>query len=318
MNYIDILLIIGLVAFGLLAYYRGFIREAVDLLILSASLGVALLLFDNLSVVLLGYISLPETFVKAGAFFFIWFVVELFLYITASFILARVPENIIDSHWNRWAGAVLGAAKSLVILSLIVLTLLLLPLGNDIKGAFRGSFFANYIEKNSVGFEKMLEKTFGDTISALSRFSTVTSGSKETVELGYKVSNPSVDKVSASSMLESVNSERRKAGQKDLSLDAKLSEVAAGHAKDMFAQGYISHYSRNGESAFDRMGAAGISTFFAGENLALATTEVAAMAGLMNSAGHRANILSGDFAKIGIFVYDGGPRGKIFVQEFTD
>ena len=56
----------------------------------------------------------------------------------------------------------------------------------------------------------------------------------------------------------------------------------------------------------------------AGENLALAPNVSLAHQGLMNSPGHRANIMSGDFGKVGIGVVDGGIYGEMFVQEFTD
>ena len=56
----------------------------------------------------------------------------------------------------------------------------------------------------------------------------------------------------------------------------------------------------------------------AGENLALAPTTEFAHEGLMNSPGHRANILNGQFRRVGIGVLDGGIYGKMFVQEFTD
>jgi uncharacterized protein YkwD len=42
------------------------------------------------------------------------------------------------------------------------------------------------------------------------------------------------------------------------------------------------------------------------------------MQGLLNSPGHRANILNGNFKKVGIGVMDAGVYGKMFVQEFTD
>ena len=84
------------------------------------------------------------------------------------------------------------------------------------------------------------------------------------------------------------------------------------------SQGYFSHYNPEGESPFDRMEKAEINYLAAGENLALAPTVTLSHQGLMNSPGHKANILSPDYGKIGIGVIDGGIYGKMFVQEFTD
>jgi uncharacterized protein YkwD len=86
----------------------------------------------------------------------------------------------------------------------------------------------------------------------------------------------------------------------------------------MFKTGYFSHYTPEGLSPFDRMTEADIIFTYAGENLALAPSEALAMKGLMQSPGHKANILSNNFHRVGIGVLDGGIYGEMFCQEFTD
>ncbi len=56
----------------------------------------------------------------------------------------------------------------------------------------------------------------------------------------------------------------------------------------------------------------------AGENLALAPTLTVAHNGLMNSPGHRANILRPQFGRVGIGIMDGGLRGLMVSQEFRN
>ena len=56
----------------------------------------------------------------------------------------------------------------------------------------------------------------------------------------------------------------------------------------------------------------------AGENLAYAPTVEIAHQGLMNSPGHRENILRPSFGRVGIGVIDGGVYGKMFTQDFAD
>jgi uncharacterized protein YkwD len=56
----------------------------------------------------------------------------------------------------------------------------------------------------------------------------------------------------------------------------------------------------------------------AGENLALAQTLQMAHTGLMNSPGHRANILRPQFGRVGIGIMDGGKRGLMVSQEFRN
>jgi uncharacterized protein YkwD len=56
----------------------------------------------------------------------------------------------------------------------------------------------------------------------------------------------------------------------------------------------------------------------AGENLAYAPSVAIAHEGLMNSPGHRENILRASFNKLGVGVIDAGVNGKMFCQEFTN
>ena len=56
----------------------------------------------------------------------------------------------------------------------------------------------------------------------------------------------------------------------------------------------------------------------AGENLALAQTLPIAHEGLMNSQGHRENILRTGFGRVGIGILDGGFHGLMISQEFRN
>jgi uncharacterized protein YkwD len=66
----------------------------------------------------------------------------------------------------------------------------------------------------------------------------------------------------------------------------------------------------------DRLQAESISYRVAGENLALAATANEVHEGLMDSPGHRANILGESFGALGIAVVR-GPLGLMTVQVFT-
>jgi len=117
-------------------------------------------------------------------------------------------------------------------------------------------------------------------------------------------------------MLSLVNSARAGAGLKPLQADLSLVKLARLKGQDMINKNYFSHTSPTYGSPFDMMKAAGVSYRYAGENLAGASTVDSAHTNLMNSPGHRANILNGNFTKVGIGVVNGGPYGKMFVQMF--
>ncbi len=66
---------------------------------------------------------------------------------------------------------------------------------------------------------------------------------------------------------------------------------------------YFSHTNLNGQSPFDRMTEDNITYQMAGENLATGQiSSIFAHEGLMNSLGHRENILKSEFEEIGIGV----------------
>lgn len=118
-------------------------------------------------------------------------------------------------------------------------------------------------------------------------------------------------------MLNLINKERVANGLQPLTADAKLTEVARLKAKDMIANNYFGHTSPTYGSPFDMMKANGITYTYAGENLAGAPDVNTAHTNLMNSPSHKANILKPEYTKVGIGVVEGGPYGKMFVQEFT-
>ncbi len=61
---------------------------------------------------------------------------------------------------------------------------------------------------------------------------------------------------------------------------------------------------------------AGITFRYAGENIAGAGSVAQAHSSLMNSQGHRQNILRSGYTHVGIGIVDGGPHGKMFTQIF--
>lgn len=117
-------------------------------------------------------------------------------------------------------------------------------------------------------------------------------------------------------MIDLVNEERAKRGLAPLKVNEELTKVARIKAQDMITNNYFSHQSPTYGSPFDMLNQFGISYRTAGENLAGNQTVEAAHQALMNSDGHRANILGQNYTEIGIGIVNGGPYGKMFVQLF--
>lgn len=120
-------------------------------------------------------------------------------------------------------------------------------------------------------------------------------------------------------VIELVNAERAKVGLSPLTENVELSKVARIKSQDMIDKNYFSHTSPTYGSPFDMMKNFGISYKTAGENIAAGySTPEAVVNGWMNSEGHRANILSSSFNKIGVG-YAVDKNGKAYwTQMFTD
>jgi uncharacterized YkwD family protein len=119
-----------------------------------------------------------------------------------------------------------------------------------------------------------------------------------------------------SKMINLVNQERTKQGVKPLGVNMVLVGLARKKSQDMVAKNYFSHTSPTYGSPFDMMKNAGVSYRTAGENIAGAATTESAHQNLMNSSGHRANILNSAFNQVGIGIAPGSMYGNIFTQMF--
>lgn len=104
-----------------------------------------------------------------------------------------------------------------------------------------------------------------------------------------------------------VNQERARRGLGALTNNWQLARVARYKSTDMMNKHYFSHTSPTYGSPFKMMENFGIRFSAAGENIAKGQrTPEEVMKSWMNSPGHRANILGGNYTQIGIgFAKDG-------------
>jgi len=99
------------------------------------------------------------------------------------------------------------------------------------------------------------------------------------------------------------NAARIEHGLSPLSWDEQVKETAREHSTDMAENNYFNHTNLEGQSPFDRMEEDNIIFRTAGENLAAGQiSSIFAHEGLMNSLGHRENILQTQFESLGIGV----------------
>ncbi|MGD6941979.1 CAP domain-containing protein [Cytobacillus gottheilii] len=99
------------------------------------------------------------------------------------------------------------------------------------------------------------------------------------------------------------NAERVSRGINALTWDDHVKETARKHSDDMAENNYFDHNNLEGQSPFDRMKEDQLVFRIAGENLASGQfSSIFAHEGLMNSLGHRENILREDYEYLGVGV----------------
>lgn len=118
-------------------------------------------------------------------------------------------------------------------------------------------------------------------------------------------------------VFELTNAAREKYGLPLLKWNDALTEVAMAHSQDMATRNYFDHYTPEGLSPGDRLRKAGISYSAVCENIAAGqATPEEAVAGWLNSPGHRANILDPDITEMGVGYASGGYYGDYWTQVF--
>jgi uncharacterized protein YkwD len=102
-----------------------------------------------------------------------------------------------------------------------------------------------------------------------------------------------------------------------LKWDNRVAGTARKHSVDMAEHHYFDHYDLKGESPFDRMKNDDISFTTAGENIAYGQfSSIFAHEGLMNSMGHRKNILQKDFKYLGVGVAFNNQSQPFYTEDF--
>ncbi len=315
---------VDLIFFGILFYFalanNGFTLTLIELCGFVVALFVSYKTYGFFTKPLVEMFSIPPGFATVLGFFAAWTVTEFVFFFAAHFflrrIIARMKNHIVDLVLGYSLGLVQGAVVFLFFISLVFG----LPVRGSVKQNILDSKVGPFFVDLSRSSESKIKEVFGQAADETLNFLTIKPSSGETVGLGFKLTQNQVyfDPNSEQIMVELVNKERQTRGLSALVLDIKLQMTARNYARFMLVNGFFSHTSLNGTTAADRAQEGGVDYTELGENLAFAPDVYIAHQGLMNSPGHRANILSPDFSRIGIGIADGGIYGKMFVQMFAN
>ncbi len=317
-TFVDVLLAL-VVVFGVWqGWQRGLLLGLLDLVRWVGGLLFALRFYQPVARWLGPRVSWDQAWDEPAAFLLTAVAAGLVIQVLGQALLGRVSEETHRGGVNRTLGMIPGLAGGLISAAILASLMLAAPLPESLQESARQSVVANRLTSYTNSLEDQLAPVFDDAIQQTLNRLTIRPESDERVELGFQVESVRPRPDLEAQMLDLVNAERAAAGLGPVAPDPELTEVARAHSADMFARGYFAHVSPDGLDPFDRMKRSGVSFRTAGENLALAPTVRIAHTGLMNSPGHRANILRPAFGRLGIGIVDGGYRGIMVSQEFRD
>jgi uncharacterized protein YkwD len=313
---VDMLIIAVLALYGWFGYRRGFIAGFGDLMTFAIGLAIAFVVYKPLGGLIVGAVHIPRGLADLAGFFIVWTALEFGL----SFAWKRgqkyLPEDLSKHQVNRAVGVLPSLVKGMILVVMVLLIVAVAPIPTAAKQPFTESTLGKMFLGVGTTFQQQFNNVFGQALRDTLAFKTIKTGSDESSELGFTEANPKPCPTDERRMLEMVNQERRKVGLAPLKNDEPLKQVGRAHSADMLKRGYFSHNTPEGVDPFERMEQAGIVYETAGENLAYAPTVEIAMTGLMNSPGHKANILKPEYRLLGVGCMDAGVRGKMFSQEF--
>lgn len=242
----------------------------------------------------------------------------LLLHVLSVRLLHAAPARLLAHPAQRALGVLPGAASGAITAAVVAALLQAVPPGSRLDDALAGSrlatAFAAPVQQLQDRLAPLLDPLL-DRFYARIRTPTSTGGGHA---LPFRVDAPRPRADLEAQMLELLNAARAEQGLAPLASDPAAAQVARRHSEDMFERGYFSHLTPEGEDPFDRLRAGRVRFSSAGENIALARTMPQAHQGLMDSPGHRENILRRSFGRVGIGIVDGGRHGLMVTQNFRD
>jgi len=301
-------------------YRSGFVATLYGLATWVVSFAAAVV-FQQPAASLVQQLGLSPALSHPVAFVAVIVLVEGLFSLAGFFALSPVVKRLHGIRWVEETDKVLGVVpsvvRSLFVTGIVLSALVVSPVSNDLKAAVEQSRLARALIERVVAVQPSLAALSGQVGEQVPLFVTKL-GEDESQKLDLPdnlVLTP--DAAAEKQMFDLVNDERANVGLKALVWDDRLVPIARQHSEEMFKLKYFAHQSPVTGSPFDRLKAGGVTYTRAGENLAYAQSVTVAMRGLMQSQGHRENILRPEFTRIGIGVISAGAYGRMFTQMFV-
>lgn len=320
MNLLDAVIILLLITGIAMGVQRGFLRTSLDLVVLVSAAFAGAILYRPISEQLGEWTGVQGAGINAlslilGALGILVILNVIISVAIAPHLMALRYTSLIRVADSGF-GVVPGIIYGLLFGAILTLAIGSVSLGESVDRALADSDLAGRLRTGATSATTGLAQQTG---MDLADFTYVVVPEQES---SYRIPpsdapDLAVAEGNEAEILDLVNQERTDRGLNSLTWDPALVEVARGHSREMLELGYFSHTSPNTGMLGDRLSAAGVDYMRAGENLAYAPSVSVAHRGLMQSDGHRANILEPSFQRVGIGVITASDGTLMVTQVFA-
>jgi len=320
---LDLFLVVAFLLLMVRGWFRGFVREAMDLAGLIVGTLLAFRFSGPVGAVIESMANIaPDTARIVGG---------IIVFVLVG-IGAAVGTSVLERHArlpglnlpNRVAGAGLALAWGIFLATMILSLAVILPTPPAVASHLGGSAVTGALTDPDGVPQEVFKRLSGDrAVEALLNLRELVGERRVILEDDQSIQFPPIEgsdldlvAESADEVFDLLNRARVDEGLDPLAWSPGLAKVGEHHAADMYTSGYFAHRSPTTGTVADRLEVDHITYLVAGENLALAATPDEVHRGLMDSPGHRANIMGTDYRRVGIAAIR-GPLGLMVVQVFT-
>lgn len=326
MTIVDIIIILIFVGGAIAGFRRAFLSASMELMVFLTSIFAAYNFIDPASQIISKWLPVSEGLVPFIAFIGVFLMVDLALGRLIRLYYSKIMIGFSKSRFTpqttnifEKVGVIaIHFARDFMFVALAVNLMLFLPIMPQLRTALKDAKLTEFFVVTDPGLEKAFAKIIEPAVHELQALVTTKTITDESIPIDTPVGDLMPDSSAGREMLDLVNKERIANGLKALEWRDDLAKVGEDYARYMWINQYFGHIDPEGNDPFDRLESAGIRFLVAGENLAMAPSTPIAHQGLMDSPGHRANILQPDFGHMGIGVIRNGLYGAIYVQLFTE
>lgn len=318
MNYIDLILISIILLSAFSGWKHGFIFSFIELINWTGSLAIGFLIYPYLSDAITAIFAIKSFWTVPLIFLVSIILGRILLAILLNSFLNKIPDSAHQRPANKMLGVIPGSVNGVIFAALLAIVISGIPLGNNFSEEAQNSNLAYTLTSKTKWIENKVRPVFSDMANETGAAITIHPETNKLIKLPFKVEKATPRPDLEARMLVLINQERQQRNLKQLKPDPPLREVARKHSVDMFRRGYFSHDTPEGKDPFDRIRRAKVPFLTAGENLALSPNLKTAHDGLMESPGHKANILHPEFGRVGIGILDGGRNGIMVTQNFRN